>query len=173
MPLCLVLTVWSSLLFALKLVLFFLGGRSNQLSFPFPAHPLDLDLSAHRTAPVRLLLRVHQPHRAPGARVAGTCSAVMLAEAPLRVGRPAGVISPIRTFKDIAITRHGNGRCDQSASVFLGRRLNSLSRPPICCFNISPILGISCPRNSTASQSPFARSNCHWARPRHACSKRA
>ena len=79
----------------------------NQLFFCSPFHTLDLDLSSHRTAPVRLLLNVNQPDRTPAARVAGTAPAVMLAEAPHRVGCPAGVIGPVGTFENIAITEHG------------------------------------------------------------------
>jgi hypothetical protein len=70
-------------------------------------HPFDPDLSSHRTAPVGLLLHVNQPDRTPVTCIPGTFPMVMLAETTLRVGRPAGVKSPIHTFEDIAITGHG------------------------------------------------------------------
>jgi hypothetical protein len=70
---------------------------------------LDLDLSSHRTAPVRLLLNVHQPDRTPAACVTSAVPAVMPAQALLRVGRPAGVIGSVRAFEDIAIEGHRGG----------------------------------------------------------------
>jgi hypothetical protein len=53
-----------------------------------------------------MFLNISHPDRAPAARITCAGTMVMLAQAPLRVGRPAGVIAPIRTGEDVTITGH-------------------------------------------------------------------
>jgi hypothetical protein len=72
---------------------------SEQLLFSYPFHALDLDLPAHGTAPIWLFFHIDQPRRAPVTRVPCALSKVVLAQAPLGVSCPTGVIGSIRTFQ--------------------------------------------------------------------------
>ena len=86
------------------------GGVSpplhNQFLFLFTREALDSPLSFHGSRAVRLGFEINHLYRKPAASVARTGAFVVLFQASLRVGRPAGVISPIRAFQNITIKRH-------------------------------------------------------------------
>jgi hypothetical protein len=77
-----------------------------QLFFPFSFHVLDLDLTPHCTSPVWKFFHVHQPDRAVAAGVPGPTTRIMLPRPPLGVGRPSGVIAPVRTLEDVTEAGH-------------------------------------------------------------------
>jgi hypothetical protein len=77
-----------------------------QLFFPFSFHVLDLDLAPHCTSPVWKFFHVHQPDRAVDAGVPCPATRIMLLRPSLGVGRPTGVIAPVRTLQDVTETRH-------------------------------------------------------------------
>src|SRR3989304_10427495 len=70
-----------------------------------------------------------QAHRAMRPGVAGAAAGGMLAQAARRIRRPAGVVSPVGAFDDVAVVRrHG---ADYSLRLRWGVR-DSLAEPLLC-----------------------------------------
>jgi hypothetical protein len=79
----------------------------DQFLFLFTREALDSPLAFHCSSTIWLGLEIDHLYREPAASVARGGSVVVLFQASLRIGRPAGIESPIRAFENVTIKRHG------------------------------------------------------------------
>jgi hypothetical protein len=78
----------------------------DQLLFTFPPHFFDRDLALHRCLSIWLFFHIHQLYRQTHLRIFCPATFIVGRNAALRVGGPTGVIGPVCTFDNVAITRH-------------------------------------------------------------------